>query len=78
MTFRHELGGEGGGRLLGDRELQPRTPRPCSALAWHPACHNILASGYEKHRSDFGLLVWYLAGQDKPVTAFLKMSFYDG
>lgn len=68
VTFRHELGGEGGGGLLGDRELQPRTPRPCSALGWHPGCHNILASGYEKHRSDFGLLVWDLAGQDKPVT----------
>lgn len=66
VTFRSEASGEGA--LLADRELQPRTPRPCAALAWHPNSHNLLASGYEKHRSDFGVLVWDLAGQDKPVT----------
>jgi len=65
VSFRGE---SGDGSRLADRELQPRTPRPCSALAWHPAHLNLLASGYEKHRSDFGLVVWDVGSQDKPVT----------
>ena len=60
--------GDGCGLFTG-RELLPRTERPCATLAWHPASHNILASGYERHRSDFGLLVWNLERQEyhKPV-----------
>ena len=55
--------------LFAKRELLPRAERPCTTLAWHPASHNILASGYERHRSDFGLLVWDLERQEyhKPV-----------
>jgi len=63
---------DGEGKFLLDKELIPRTPRHCTALAWHRGSNTntLLASGYEKHRSDYGLLVWDLGQQrvvDKPV-----------
>jgi len=63
---------DGEGKFLLDKDLSPRTPRQCTALAWHKGGGNtaLLASGYEKHRSDYGVLVWDLGQQrvlDKPV-----------
>lgn len=46
---------------IADREFNPRYSRPCSALAWHSRQDNLLAAGFEKVRTDYGVLVWDLA-----------------
>ena len=55
---------QGEGKFLLDRgELSPRTSRGCSCVRWHrgPGSAAILASGYEKHRTDNAIAVWDLA-----------------
>ncbi|KAK7593002.1 hypothetical protein V9T40_007754 [Parthenolecanium corni] len=39
-------------------ELTPRYARQCNTVKWNPAETNLLASGYEKHRSDHSILIW--------------------
>lgn len=39
-------------------ELNPRYPRQCNTVKWNPTESNLLASGYEKHRSDHSILIW--------------------
>lgn len=38
--------------------LAPRYARQCNTVKWNPAETNLLASGYEKHRSDHSILIW--------------------
>ena len=64
---------DGDGKFLVDRDLSPRTCRTCTAVAWYRASNSILASGYEKHRSDNALVVWDVSQgrmTDKPVVEF--------
>jgi hypothetical protein len=42
-------------------EFSPKQPRNCAALAWHPAEHNQLALGFDRMRSDCGVMVWDVA-----------------
>ena len=54
---------DGEGKFLVERgELTPRTSRTCSAVSWYrgPGHASILASGYEKHRTDNAIAVWDL------------------
>ncbi|XP_065221938.1 GATOR2 complex protein MIOS-B [Planococcus citri] len=44
-------------RLAG-LELCPRHARQCNTVKWNPIETNLLASGYEKHRSDHSILIW--------------------
>jgi hypothetical protein len=47
---------------LGRRtEFTPKQPRNCAALAWHPAQHSQLALGFDRMRSDCGVMVWDVA-----------------
>ncbi|XKL63054.1 hypothetical protein PGB90_005418 [Kerria lacca] len=39
-------------------ELSPRYARQCNAVKWNSSETNLLASGYEKHRSDHSILIW--------------------
>lgn len=36
----------------------PRQLRQCLCLAWNEADKNLLAMGYERNRSDYGILIW--------------------
>lgn len=36
----------------------PRHARQCNTVKWNPIETNLLASGYEKHRSDHSILIW--------------------
>lgn len=36
----------------------PRYARQCNTVKWNPSETNLLASGYEKHRSDHSILIW--------------------
>ena len=44
--------------LVRRTEFSPKQPRNCAALAWHPAEQSLLAVGFDRMRSDCGLLVW--------------------
>ena len=54
---------EGEGRHLLDRELPARVTRQVTALAWAPGASSVLATGFEKHRSDPSV------GRRPPVTS---------
>jgi len=57
------------GEFLSDREYNPRQSRPCTALAWHPNQNTLLAAGFEKIRTEHGIIVWELSQtklSDKP------------
>lgn len=40
------------------RSIGPRYARQCNTVKWNPIEANLLASGYEKHRSDHSILIW--------------------
>ncbi|XP_023330654.1 GATOR complex protein MIOS [Eurytemora carolleeae] len=44
-----------------EKEFNPKQSRPCSALAWHPTQYTLLAAGYEKVRTEDGIVVWDLS-----------------
>lgn len=43
--------------LIG-KEFVPKNSRQCNCVLWNPTECNLLAAGYEKHRTDYGTLVW--------------------
>lgn len=43
--------------LIG-KEFTSKNSRQCNCIAWNPTESNFLAAGYEKHRTDYGTLVW--------------------
>ena len=43
---------DGEGRHLLDRDLPPRVTRQVTALSWAPRASSVLATGWEKHRTD--------------------------
>ena len=47
-------------------EFSPKQARNCAALAWHPTeqQHSLLAVGFDRMRSDAGVLVWDVAGSE--------------
>jgi WD repeat-containing protein mio len=55
-------------------EYTSKHNRQCNALAWGVLDSNILAAGFDKHRSEYGILVWDVCktGLDsaKPVVEF--------
>lgn len=51
-------------------ELSPKQPRNCAALAWHRAETSLLAVGFDRMRSDCGVMVWDVAaGEGRLVEA---------
>ena len=60
LSFKSDDAGDG--KFLLTRDLTARTCRGCTALSWYrPGAgpgQSILAGGFEKHRSDHGLVVW--------------------
>jgi WD40 repeat protein len=45
-------------------EFSPKQPRNCAALAWHPTEQSLLAVGFDRMRSDCGVLVWDVAASE--------------
>jgi len=51
-------------------EYLPRQSRVCNNLAWHPTNLSLLAAGFDKVRTEYGIVVWDLGQHklsDKPV-----------
>lgn len=38
--------------------LGPRFSRQCNAISWNPVNYNLLACGWDKHRSDNCIQIW--------------------
>ncbi|XP_034949422.1 GATOR complex protein MIOS [Chelonus insularis] len=43
---------------LTGKELAPKHPRQCNALAWNPVDPNLIVVGLEKYRTDHSILLW--------------------
>jgi len=52
---------DGEGRHLLERDLPARVTRQVTALSWAPGASSVLATGFEKHRTDPAVVVWDLA-----------------
>lgn len=40
------------------KEFSARCSRPCTSVAWNPVNPNLIACGFDRHRSDQSLFVW--------------------
>lgn len=43
---------------IDESEYSPRISHSCTSLQWHPYNHTVLAAGFEKLRTEHGVLVW--------------------
>ncbi|CAB3376755.1 Hypothetical predicted protein [Cloeon dipterum] len=59
---------------LAGKELSPKHPRQCNAVAWNPVDRAMLVSGLDKHRGDHSVLLWDAVKSPQKAVAEFSLS----